>query len=126
MDSSLEVQEQAEELEPLPHGDHLAMAVLEQSRALTTLVAHLQAGDPLLDSQATSSGNSSRGAVDREKLQKESSNRTGGFMMSVAQNMFRRLRPASQCPNSLEEMGRTDVSMLQYLERFGGFVKVRF
>ena len=121
MDSSLEVQEQAEELEPLPHGDHLAMAVLEQSRALTTLVAHLQAGDPLLDSQATSSGNSSRGAVGREKLQKELSNRTGGFMMSVAQNMFRRLRPASQCPNSLEEMGRTDVSMLQYLERFGGF-----
>ena len=121
LDSSLEVQEQAEEAEIPIQSDHLAMAVLEQSRALTTLVAHLQAGDPLLDSQATSSGNSSRGAVGREKLQRELASRSGGFMLSVAQNMFRRLRPASQCPSTLEEIGNSDVSMLQYLERFGGF-----
>lgn len=42
-------------------------------------------------------------------------------MLAVAQNMFRRLRPASQCPSTLEEIGNSDVSMLQYLERFGGF-----
>ena len=120
LDSS-EVQEQAEEAEVPIQSDHLAMAVLEQSRALTTLVAHLQAGDPLLDSQATSSGNSSRGAVGTEKLQRELASRSGGFMLAVAQNMFRRLRPASQCPSTLEEIGNTDVSMLQYLERFGGF-----
>ena len=121
LDSSLEVQEQAEEAEVPIQSDHLAMAVLEQSRALTTLVAHLQAGDPLLDSQATSSGNSSRGAVGREKLQRELASRSGGFMLAVAQNMFRRLRPASQCPSTLAEIWNSDVSMLQYLERFGGF-----
>lgn len=121
MDSTMEVQEQAEELELPYQGDHLAMAVLEQSRALTSLVAHLQAGGPLLDSQATSSGNSSRGAVGREKLQRELESRSGGFMLAVAQNMFRRLRPASACPTSLEELANSEVSMLQYLERFGGF-----
>ena len=94
---------------------------MEQSKALTSLVAHLQAGDPLLDSQATSSGNTSRGAVGREKLQKELANRSGGFLLAVTQNMFRRLRPASALPQSLEEMKETDMSMLQYLERFGGY-----
>ena len=105
IDSTVPVQEQMEEAaQSVPPGDPLAMAVLEQSKALTSLVAHLQAGDPLLDSQATSSGNTSR-----------------GFLLAVTQNMFRRLRPASALPQSLEEMKETDVSMLQYLERFGGY-----
>ena len=122
IESTVPVQEQMEEAAQAdPQGDPLAMAVLEQSRALTSLVAHLQAGDPLLDSQATSSGNTSRGAVGREKLQKELANRSGGFLLAVTQNMFRRLRPASPLPQSLEEMKETDMSMLQYLERFGGY-----
>ena len=122
IDSTVPVQEQMEEAAQAdPQQNPLAMAVLEQSRALTSLVAHLQAGDPLLDSQATSSGNTSRGAVGREKLQKELANRSGGFLLAVTQNMFRRLRPASPLPQSLEEMKETDMSMLQYLELFGGY-----
>ena len=122
LDATVPIQEQTE-VEQIEegNGDHLARAVLEQSRALTTLVAHLQAGDPLLDSQATSSGNTSRGAVGREKLQKELGARTGDFMLAVTQNMFRRLSPAAAIPQTLEEMAMTNMSMLQYLERFGGY-----
>ncbi len=50
---------------------------------------------PLIFKQDASSGNTSRGSVGREKVQKELSSRTGGFMLAVTQNMFRRLRPAS-------------------------------
>ena len=49
LDSVLNVQEQAEEGDHLSERSSLAMAMLEQSRALTTLVSHLQSGDPLVD-----------------------------------------------------------------------------
>ena len=67
LDSYRGVQEQAEEEEAVPvagaegGGDSLALAVLEQSRALTSLVSHLQhGGDPLLDVSASSSSLSSK------------------------------------------------------------------
>ena len=100
--------------------DNLALAVLEQSRALTSLVSQMQ-GDPLLDAQSMSYGTSSRGAQGREKLQKELAGRSGGFFLSVAQNAYKRLRPASQLPQSLQDLAATDFSFLQYLERFGGY-----
>ena len=105
-----------------PEGSTLAMAMLEQSRALTSLVSHLQqGGDPLLDSQATSSSMSSRGAAGREKLQRELAGRTGGFFLQVLQNAFRRMKPASGTPSSIAEIAATDFSLLQYLERCGGY-----
>ena len=119
-DSTLDIQEQAEEEEPAV-ADPLAMAMLEQSRALTSLVAHLQAGDPLLDGSLTSGGTSSRGSQGRERLQRELSNRSGGFFLAVMQNMFRRMKPASQVPQSLDALAETDLSMIGYLERFGGY-----
>lgn len=80
-------QGQVEEEEGMAlEGNTLALAVLQQSKALTSLVSHLQqGGDPLLDHQGTSSSTSSRGAAGREKLQKELAERSGGFFLQVIQ-----------------------------------------
>ena len=120
VDTGLTPQEDAEEHSP--GGDALARAMLEQSRALSSLVAHMQQGDPLLDAASSSAGPSlgSKGALGREKLQAELAARSGGFYMSVLQNAIRRMRPASRLPSSLQEVPG-DFSMVSYLERFGGY-----
>ena len=103
--------------------DHLAQAVYEQSRALTTLVASLS-GDPLLDTSASSGAVSlsSRGSQSREKLQKELSQRNGAFFNQVMQNAYRRMRPAARLPSSPQEaLAHSEFSMVNYLERFGGY-----
>ena len=122
-DPPLGIQEIAEEKSPMA-GDPLSHAVLEQSKALTALVAHLQqGGDPLLDGHGTSSGSSlgTRGSVGREKLQRELAMRSGGFFLAVLQNAARRLKPASKMPETVDALAQTDFSMVQYLERFGGY-----
>ena len=113
LDSALNVQEQAEEGDHLSERSPLAMAMLEQSRALTTLVSHLQ------------SGTSSRGSQGREKLQRELSQRSGGFFLAIMQNAFRRMKPASPLPANLEELAHADFSMVQYMERCGGFANAK-
>ena len=127
LDSSLTLQEQAEEESPIGgRGDALALAVLEQSKALTSLVAQLQqGGDPLLDAQHLPSGSSSRGAAGRERLQKELGGRSGGFFLQVLLNAYRRMKPAAVLPQSLEELSQTDFSLCQYLERYGGYGQAR-
>ena len=57
--------------------------------------------------------------MNREKLQKELASRSGGFFLSVVQNAYKKLKPASKAPSSIREVAATDCSMLQYLERFG-------
>lgn len=131
LDSHLDVQEQAEEgsasvLAAEGGGGSLALAVLEQSRALTSLVSHLQqGGDPLLDTATSSASLSSKGAMNREKLQKELSDRSGGFFLSVIQNAYKKLKPASKIPGSTAEVAATDFSMLHYLERYGFYGNAR-
>ena len=123
MDGPLTLQEQAGE-RPAPGGSTLAMAVLEQSKALTTLVSQLQAGgDPLLDAQTSASGFSlgSKGAAGREKLQTELLNRSGNFYLAVTQNAWRRLKPATRMPPDINSVASTDFSMVSYLEKFGGY-----
>ena len=122
-DTVLSMEEQSEQA--MQTADPVALAVLEQSRALTTLVAHLQQGDPLIDAPMSSSGTSSRGAQGREKLQKELADRTGGFFLQVLQNAYKRMYPASPIPASVEEMAATGFAMSQYLERFGGYGQSR-
>ena len=122
LDSYREVQKQVEEEEAAPLAeaeggrDSLVLAVLEQSRALTSLVSHLQhGGDPLLDVSASSSSLSFKGAL----------NRSGGFFLSVVQNAYKKLKPASKTPSSIKKVAATDFSMLQYLERFGFYGNAR-
>lgn len=124
-DSRLSRQEQSEEQTQQPQEDSLALAVLEQSRALTSLVSQMQGADPLLDSTSLMTATTSRGSQGREKLQKELAALSGGFFLAVVQNAYRRMRPASRVPASLEEMAATDFSMVQYLERFGGYGNAR-
>ena len=98
-DSQLNPQGQAEEVEE--PGSVLASAVLDQSRALTSLVSHLQqGGDPLLGGQADSSGQSlsSKGMAQREKLQQQLASRSGGFFLAVLQNALRKVKPAARVP----------------------------
>lgn len=121
-DSQLGPQGQAEEVEE--PGSVLASAVLEQSRALTSLVSHLQqGGDPLLGGQGDSSGLSlsSRGTAQRERLQQQLSSRSGGFCIAVLQNAMRKVRPSARLPTSMEEASGSDFSMITYLERYGGY-----
>ena len=108
LDSPLTVQEQAEEGVPEVDMSPLALAMLEQSRALTAIMAHLAQGDPLLDTHASGTSTSSRGAQGREKLQRELSDRTGSFFLTVMQNMFKRMKPASSVPKTIEELASTD------------------
>lgn len=124
-DAKLSPQEQAEEDEMQDSQQPLAMAMLEQSRALSALVVQLQQGEPLLDVSATGSSTSSRGTMGREKMQRELAARSGNYFLSVMQNMHRRLKPAVPVPANLQQMAQSDVSMVHYLERFGGYGNVR-
>jgi hypothetical protein len=112
----------------MPGGGALAQAVLEQSRALTSLVSQLsQGGDPLLDGHQGSSAISlgSRGAQGREKLQQELASRSGGCFLSVLQNAYKRMKPAARVPTSIQAAQGLDMSMVNYLERFGGYGQSR-
>ena len=130
-DTAVPIQEQMEEAEEVNvseeklEGNALALAVLEQSRALTTLVSQMQSGDPLLDSHGSSFSTSSKGAQGREKLQAELSARSGGFMLAMLQNAHRRMRPASPLPATVAQVAESDFSMVSYLERYGGYGNCR-
>eukprot|EP00434_Breviolum_minutum_P029037 symbB.v1.2.025685.t1/scaffold2428.1/size79313/2 len=130
-DTAMPIQEQLEEaeaeavVEEKVEGNALALAVLEQSRALTSLVSQMQSGDPLLDSQGNSFSTSSKGAQGREKLQAELSSRSGGFMLAMLQNAHRRMRPASPLPSTVAQVAESDFSMVSYLERYGGYGNCR-
>lgn len=124
LDAKGSLQEQAEETSPIANADPFARAMLEQSRAIMTLVASMQqGGDPLLDMPASSSGGSlgTRGSQGRERLQRDLATKSGNFFLAVLQNAAKRLKPAGARPASIEEVASTDFSMIHYLERFGGF-----
>jgi hypothetical protein len=74
-----------------------------------------------LDVQSTGASTSSKGAQGRERLQRELADRKSEFCLTVMQNAYRRLKPASRAPSSLREIAASDFSMLTYLERFGGY-----
>ena len=130
-DTAVPFPEQMEEaeaeavMEEKVEGNALALAVLEQSQALTTLVSQMQSGDPLLDSHGSGFSTSSKGAQGREKLQAELSARSGGFMLAMLQNAHRRMRPASPLPTTIAHISESDFSMVSYLERYGGYGNCR-
>ena len=104
--------------------DPFQAALLQQSQARTSLVSHLVSqqdgglGD--LSASGSSSYVGSKGAAKRERLQAALAARSGDFYLSVLQAAAKRLRPASPVPASLEDCSG-QVSMCQYLERFGGY-----
>lgn len=110
-----------------PQDSSLALAVLEQSKALTTLVQQIAAvqSDPMNDLAATSSSASTRGAAGRARLQAELAAHRGTFFQAVVNQMSRRMAPTSSAELSPLEQLHRGVSGLRYLERFGGYARQR-
>ena len=104
-------------------------ALASQSSALTALVAHLTGGgDVMHDLSSSSSGSaslSSRGVARRERMQNELAARTSTFFLQVQQQIFKRMNPAKQVPQSLEDLVAANNSMTAYLERYGGYKSAR-
>lgn len=107
--------------------DHLAQAVLAQSKALTALVSQIasQSSDPMLELGATTFGAGTRGAQGRAKLQAELAQHKGSFFNAVLAAMARRMQPTSPSDGSPEDLMARRVSGTKYIERFGGYGKSR-
>ena len=100
----------------------MTQAILQQSQAMNTLVAHLVgAQDPLHDlASSSTSALSTKGAGRREKLQQELANRPGGFFLQVAQLALRRVKPMDPLPRTLDDLPKKAI-FSKYLEKQGGF-----
>ena len=118
------VQELALEKEEVGSVD-VAQAILDQSTALTSLVATLAGSqqDPMQDLQGSSSG--TRGALGRAKLQEELAQQRGTFFHSVVQQMSRRMMPTAPVDQPYVQLVQQGVTGCRYLERFGGYGKQR-
>ena len=112
---------------PAPPSDTLSQAVLEQSRALTCLVAQLAgaSGDLLSDAAGPAAHLNARGAGQRAKMQEELSSDKGVFYAAVLQNMAKRMAPASNLSSEPAELLQQGVCLSRYWERFGGFAGQR-
>lgn len=122
----LELEEEKGEKE-LPDQANLAKAVLAQSHALTTLVSQIAAAgqDPMTDLSTPGAGTSTRGAQGRARLQSELAMHRGTFFTSVLQAMSRRMAPTSSCEMTPEQMMARGICGTRYLERFGGYGRLR-
>ena len=123
-------QHETKELEQevgLTESSDLAKAVLEQSRALTALVGQIASSsmDPLQDLASSSTTVGSRGASGRAKLQQELAQHSGSFHRSVMTAMARRMQPAQQADAPLQVLRDRGVTVTRYLERFGGYGRVK-
>ena len=112
--------------EDLPPDTSTAHALAQQTAALTQLVSHLiQASDGSGDfvGAPAPSGLSSRASAKRERLQAELAQRTGNFMLAVAQSGFRRSYPTEAMPRTLDDFRQEPRRFLfsHYLERHGGY-----
>ena len=107
-----------------PESPALAQAVLEQSRALTALVAQMANGDRSLE-LPSGSGLSSRGSIGREKLRNELAQHKGTFFTNVIQNMSRRMHPTMPAEVDAAALIQRGVTPPLYLERFGGYGRTR-
>ena len=104
--------------------DPMLQALSQQSSALTALVAHLaSSSDPVgeLSSSSTSMSSSTKGVQRRERLQNELASGQSQFFPAVQQQLHRRLFPGRPVPRNLQEIQASGVSMLHYLERYGGY-----
>ena len=104
--------------------DPVLLALTQQSTAISSLVSHLAAGDSMMELSAggaTSSSSSTRGVQRRERLQNELAAGTSNFFVQVLGQMHRRMHPSKISPKNLTELQGSGLSMLQYLERFGGY-----
>ena len=109
-----------------PQGE-FARAMFAQSTAITALAAQIanMNGDSLGDLAGSSGVFSSKGASGRMKLQQDLASHKGLFFNSVMANMNRRMNPAAASDATPIQLAAQGVTMTRYVERFGGFGKVR-
>eukprot|EP00435_Cladocopium_sp_Y103_P053730 s754_g17.t1 len=109
--------------------DQMVDVLTQQSQALTQLVAHLAGGDPISDLSSASSsagvGLSTKGVARREKMQADLASRSSTYFMQVQQQLYKRMNPARTIPKTPEELAQADVSLMSYLERYGGYKNCR-
>lgn len=106
------------------------LSVLRQhSTALTTLVAHLAAQSPDALQDLTSSGSagpsmsSTRGVQRREKMQADLATGASQYFLQLMQQLRKRMNPSKPAPQREEDL--SDISMLAYLERHGGYKQTK-
>ena len=102
----------------------IALAIAQQSMALTALVSHLAGGDPMHDLASGSSGGPSlntKGVARRERMQASLADRSSTYFMQVQQQLFKRMHPARTVPQDLSTLQSSGVSMTSYLEKYGGY-----
>ena len=101
-----------------------SQALMQQSQAITSLVAHLTSGDALteLGSSASSShGLHTKGVMRREKMQQELANGSSNFFVQVQQQIHKRMFPSRPLPKDENELVNTGATLCGYLEKFGGY-----
>ena len=104
--------------------DFMMQTLNQQSSALTALVAHLTTGgDGLLElgSTSSSSATGTRGLQRRERLIAELAGGSSTFFLQFQQQLYRKMNPSVPAPKTEEEIQRNPPSLLNYLERNGGF-----
>lgn len=115
-----------EKAEIVAESGSFAQAMMAQSQALTTLVAHLASSsqDPMSDLQVPGS-TSTRGAAGRARLQAELALHRGVFFDSVVRQMSRRMSPTTTPDRPHVELIASGISGSKYLERYGGYGRQR-
>eukprot|EP00438_Fugacium_kawagutii_P005971 Skav202222 [mRNA] locus=scaffold2694:32189:41526:+ [translate_table: standard] len=106
----------------LPEETGIAKALSQQSTAITALVAHLtsQGSDAISDLMPhVPSMSSTKGVQKRERMQQDLASGSSLYHQQLLQQVHRRLHPAFPTPSSEVELKQ--VSLLEYLERNGGF-----
>ena len=100
-------------------------ALMQQSAAITSLVAHIAAGgDPVIDLQGSQSSAltlSTRGAAKREKMQQDLANGTSQYFLQAQQQLYKKMNPSKPLPRSDSDLLSAGASMTAYMEKFGGF-----
>ena len=109
-------------LQPQEDSNGMLAALAQQSTALTALVAHLtsQSGDVLGDLATPGQlGNTTKGVQRREKMQNDLASGSSQYFLQMMQQLHRRLHPSKPVPQTEGDL--KSLSVLQYLERQGGY-----
>ena len=109
-----------------PSQDTMLAALTQQSAAVTALVAHIAGAMTDLHGNVPGSlGASTKGLQRRQKLQADLASQSSTFFMQLHQQMHRKMFPAKVVPQKEEDLFGTQMSMCNYLERFGNFKNAR-
>ena len=100
-------------------GMGVSQALMQQSQAITSLVAHLTSGDAL--TELGSQGLHTKGVARREKMQGELAGGTSNFFLQVRQQIHKRMFPSRPLPKDESDLVHSGATLCGYLEKFGGY-----